>query len=110
MSTKFLVVDCDSSYIMILGRSSASLNRRILPSKTRTKPSTPRATRSVDYGLRSALRQLWRHPTPGRARISQLRHWEETHQRAKRPMMLRPTTWRTANRSPNPIKMPQTEQ
>ncbi|KAH0862619.1 hypothetical protein HID58_079830 [Brassica napus] len=33
-------------------RSSASSNRRILTSETRTKPSTRRVTRSVDSGLR----------------------------------------------------------
>ncbi|KAG5401132.1 hypothetical protein IGI04_015739 [Brassica rapa subsp. trilocularis] len=91
-------------------RSSASSYRRILPFETRTKPSTRRVTRSVDSGLKFALCRLWRRLTPEQARISQLRRRAETHQRAKRPRMLRPTTWRTATWSPSPIKKHQTEQ
>ncbi|KAG5414830.1 hypothetical protein IGI04_002397 [Brassica rapa subsp. trilocularis] len=64
-------------------RSSASSNRSILPSETRTKPLTQHATRSVDSGLRFAPCRLWKYLTLGHSRISQLQRREEKHLRDK---------------------------
>ncbi|XP_033145294.1 uncharacterized protein LOC117133376 [Brassica rapa] len=85
-------------------RSSASSNRSILPSETRTKPLTQHATRSVDSGLRFAPCCLWKYLTLGHARISQLQRREEKHLRDKKAKNAQTYDGEDSDSEPKPDK------